>query len=313
MSNPTNPTSANSESTAGKSHGGYIGRFAPSPTGPLHFGSVLAAVASYMDARANKGLWLVRMEDLDPPREPDGAAEQILQQLMQLGLHWDGEVLYQSQRLENYAQALKELQQKQLCYRCDCTRLQIRKLGSVYDGRCRHRLSPPNHEFAIRVKTADKAIEFLDLIQGTYKQNIYTETGDFVIRRKDKLFAYQLAVVVDDKYQGITDIVRGFDLLDSTPRQIYLQQLLGYSTPAYGHIPVIVNALGDKLSKQTFAPAADIQNSTRLIHQCLNFLGQAAPGTLLNSDPQSLIDWGIEHWDIHAVPKLANIPQDLPK
>jgi glutamyl-Q tRNA(Asp) synthetase len=318
MSNPTNPAaaksvSANANATIGKSHSGYIGRFAPSPTGPLHFGSVLAAVASYMDAKANNGLWLLRMEDLDPPREPAGAADQILQQLTQLGLHWDGEVLYQSQRLKNYAEALKELQDRQLCYRCDCSRSQIRNMGSVYDGRCRQRLTPASHEFAVRVKTDAKAIEFLDLIQGAHQHAIYTETGDFVIRRKDKLFAYQLAVVVDDEYQGITHVIRGFDLLDSTPRQIYLQQLLDYSTVVYGHIPIVINALGDKLSKQTFAPAADIQNSSRLLHQCLNFLGQAAPGALLNAEPQSLLAWGIEHWDIHAVPKLATIRQDAPK
>lgn len=296
-----------------KPDSGYVGRFAPSPTGPLHFGSVIAAIASYIDARANRGRWLVRMEDLDPPREAPGAAEQILKQLTQLGLAWDDEVLYQSQRLENYALALQELQDAGLCFRCDCTRSKIKSSGSIYDGSCRHRASPPEHGYAVRIKTEATLIEFQDLIQGDYGQNIGTDIGDFVIRRKDKLFAYQLAVVVDDEYQGITHVVRGFDLLDSTPRQIYLQQLLNYSSPSYGHIPVIVNASGDKLSKQSFAPSADVQNPSYLIHQCLALLGQVPPANLLNTDPDTQLRWGIEHWDIQAVPNLAKLPQELPK
>ena len=308
MSKPTSLVSA-----PRKPDPSYVGRFAPSPTGPLHFGSVLAAVASYVDAKANQGLWLVRMEDLDPPREPEGAAEQILDQLNELGLVWDDEVLYQSRRLENYQKALTELQENQLCFRCDCTRPQIKAMGPVYDGTCRRRIPPPEIEFAIRVKTGDTVITFEDLIQGSCRQNIGMDTGDFVIRRKDRLFAYQLAVVVDDEYQGITHVVRGFDLLESAPRQIYLQQLLHYTTPIYGHIPVVVNASGDKLSKQTFAPAADIQYSSQLIHQCLGFLGQAPPAAQLHADPQSQLQWAIEHWDIQAVPKLAKLPQDSPK
>ena len=296
-----------------KPDSGYVGRFAPSPTGPLHFGSVIAAVASYIDARANQGRWLVRMEDLDPPREAPGAAEQILKQLTQLGLAWDDEVLYQSQRLENYASALLKLQDAGLCFRCDCTRSKIKSSGSIYDGSCRHRASPPEHGYAVRIKTEATLIEFQDLIQGEYRQNIGTDIGDFVIRRKDQLFAYQLAVVVDDEYQGITHVVRGFDLLDSTPRQIYLQQLLNYSSPTYGHIPAIVNASGDKLSKQSFAPSADAENASHLIFQCLALLGQAPPADLLNSDPDSQLRWGIEHWDIQAVPKLAKLPQELSK
>ena len=308
MSNSINPVSQ-----IRKTDSGYVGRFAPSPTGPLHFGSVIAAVASYIDARANQGRWLVRMEDLDPPREPPGAAEQILKQLTQLALVWDDEVLYQSQRLENYALALRELQNAGLCFRCDCTRSKIKNSGSIYDGTCRHRASPPEHGYAVRLKTEATLIEFQDLVQGDCRQNIGTEIGDFVIRRKDKLFAYQLAVVVDDEYQGITHVVRGFDLLDSTPRQIYLQQLLNYSSPTYGHIPVIVNASGDKLSKQSFAPSADVQNQSYLIHQCLALLGQTPPATLLNADSDAQLRWGIEHWDIQAVPKLAKLPQELPK
>ncbi len=313
MSNSTSPVSVNPVSQIGKPDSPYVGRFAPSPTGPLHFGSVIAAVASYIDARANHGRWLVRMEDLDPPREPPGAAAQILKQLTQLGLVWDGEVLYQSQRLENYAQALQELQNSDLCFHCDCTRSKIKASGPIYDGTCRHRTPPPAHGYAVRIKTRNTLIEFEDLVQGVYGQNLGTEIGDFVILRKDKLFAYQLAVVVDDEYQGITHVVRGFDLLDSTPRQVYLQGLLNYSTPRYGHIPVIVNEKGDKLSKQSFAPTADVQNSSVLIYQCLALLGQAPPANLLNTVPDAQLRWGIEHWDIQAVPKLAKLPQELPK
>jgi glutamyl-Q tRNA(Asp) synthetase len=308
MSNSINPVSQ-----IRKPDSGYVGRFAPSPTGPLHFGSVIAAVASYIDARANQGRWLVRMEDLDPPREPPGAAANILRQLTQLGLQWDGEVLYQSQRLEYYALALQELIDNDLCFRCDCSRSKIKSSGSIYDGACRHRPSEPEQGYAVRIKTEDTLIEFQDLVQGVHRQNLGTEVGDFVILRKDKLFAYQLAVVVDDEYQGITHVVRGFDLLDSTPRQVYLQQLLNYSTPRYGHIPVIVNASGDKLSKQSFAPSADVENSSHLIYQCLILLGQAPPGNLLNSDPHTQLRWGIAHWDVQAVPKLAKLPQELSK
>ena len=253
------------------------------------------------------------MEDLDPPREPPGAAANILRQLTQLGLQWDGEVLYQSQRLETYTLALQELIDNDLCFRCDCSRSKIKSSGSIYDGACRHRASPPEQEYAVRIKTQDTLIEFQDLIQGVHRQNLDTEVGDFIILRKDKLFAYQLAVVVDDEYQGITHVVRGFDLLDSTPRQVYLQQLLNYTTPCYGHIPVIVNASGDKLSKQSFAPSADAENASHLIFQCLALLGQAPPADLLNSDPDSQLRWGIEHWDIQAVPKLAKLPQELSK
>ncbi len=313
MSNSINPVSSNPVSQIHKPDSGYVGRFAPSPTGPLHFGSVIAAVASYIDARANQGRWLVRMEDLDPPREPPGAAANILRQLTQLGLQWDGEVLYQSQRLEYYALALQQLIDNDLCFRCDCSRSKIKSSGSIYDGTCRHRASPPEQDYAVRIKTKTTLIEFQDLVQGVHRQNLDTEVGDFVILRKDKLFAYQLAVVVDDEYQGITHVVRGFDLLDSTPRQVYLQQLLNYSTPYYGHIPVIVNEFGDKLSKQSFAPSADVENSSLLIYQCLALLGQVPPANLLKSDPDTQLRWGIEHWDIQAVPKLAKLPQELSK
>ena len=300
----------NSNSESNDENASYVGRFAPSPTGPLHFGSLLAAVASFLDARANQGSWLLRMEDLDPPREPAGAADQILRQLSDLGLHWDGEVLYQSSRLGAYAEVLERLRQQQLCYACDCTRPQIKAMGSVYDGRCRKRDTAPQGEFAIRLITEPIDITIHDLVQGHYQQNIERDIGDFVIRRKDTLFAYQLAVVVDDEYQNITHVIRGFDLIDSTPRQIYLQRLLKYHTPVYGHVPVIVNESGQKLSKQHFAEAIDANNGRKLIHQALIFLGQSPALLEHYPDSATLLQWGIDNWDIQAVPKLANIPHD---
>jgi len=289
----------------------YVGRFAPSPTGPLHFGSLIAAVASYLDARAVGGTWLVRMEDLDPPREPAGADLQILEQLVQLGLEWDGEILYQSSRLDSYQSAENQLTAAQLCYPCDCTRPQIKAMGSVYNGACRGKTTPPATGYAIRLKTEPLDIKIDDRVQGHYQSNIGTGTGDFVIRRKDKLFAYQLAVVVDDAFQGITHIIRGHDLIDSTPRQIYLQRLLGFSIPDYGHIPIVTDSLGQKLSKQQFATPVDATNARQLIHQALHYLGQSPPEPNQHGTPRQQLEWGVEHWDIQAVPKLATIQQEL--
>lgn len=288
----------------------YIGRFAPSPTGPLHFGSLIAAVASYLDAKANQGRWLVRMEDLDPPRESPGAAALILRQLELLGLCWDGEVLYQSNRLEAYENTLAQLKDRKLCFDCDCTRPQVREMGNVYDGTCRRRNSAPENNFAVRVKTEPIDIGINDLVQGRYSQNLNDDVGDFIIKRKDTLIAYQLAVVVDDDHQNITHIIRGFDLIDSTPRQIFLQRLLGFEEPIYGHVPIIVNNSGQKLSKQHFAAAIDVSRAPLLLHRVLTFLGQSPPLGSDITDPRDQLQWGIENWDIQAVPKLATIPED---
>jgi glutamyl-Q tRNA(Asp) synthetase len=287
----------------------YCGRFAPSPTGPLHFGSLLAAIASFLDARAHGGQWLVRIEDLDPPREPAGAADLILRQLESFGLCWDREVLYQSARLPAYAQALQTLQAQERCYSCTCSRPQIRDMGAVYDGHCRHRSQPPTSEYALRVRTDPLVIGIDDSIVGSYSQNIASDCGDFVIRRKDGLFAYQLAVVVDDAFQGITHVIRGADLLDSTPRQIFLQRLLQLPTPVYGHIPLIVDGQGEKLSKQRFAPAIDSADALTLTHAALSALGQRVPPLKDFSDNAAQLEWAIRNWDIQAVPKLATIPQ----
>ncbi len=285
----------------------YIGRFAPSPSGALHFGSLLAALASFLDARACGGQWLLRMEDLDPAREPPGAADQILYLLEHLGLHWDGPVVYQSERQAAYADALEQLREAGLVFPCDCTRKRMRQLENVYDGHCRKRAQVPEPH-ALRLRIENREITLSDQIQGCYGQNLSQECGDFIIRRKDGLIAYQLAVVVDDAWQNISHIVRGFDLLDSTPRQLYLQEKLGLPLPRYAHIPVASDAMGQKLSKQHFARPLDQGRAAEHIHRALEFLGQAPPPALQQATVEELLAWGIEHWDIHEVPRLATIP-----
>jgi len=276
-------------------------------------GSLLAAVASFLDARANKGVWLLRMEDLDPPREPEGAADQILHQLESLQLLWDERVLYQSTRLDAYQTALEELRAKDLCFQCTCTRQRLKTLAGVYDGHCRpfgaDAHSQKSRPSATRLRVTDQTCTFTDRIQGEYSQHLLSEVGDFVIKRKDGLFAYQLAVVVDDEEQEITDIVRGYDLLDSTPRQLYLQESLGYGRQRYAHFPVIINSEGQKLSKQHFAPAIDPVKGCELLLSALHYLGQNPDPTLAGSDCETVLNWGIENWDIQAVPKLASIPE----
>lgn len=285
----------------------YVGRFAPSPTGPLHFGSLVAALASYLDAKANGGRWLVRIEDLDPPREVTGSSTHILKQLQALGMNWDDDVLYQSTRLSAYERILQQLENLEYCFNCDCSRQRVSGLGGVYDGRCRSRGLNPSPGLAIRLKTSSKTVRFADGIQGDYVQNLEHEVGDFILRRRDGLFAYQLAVVADDAAQKITHVVRGYDLLSSTPRQIYLQQLLGLPTPSYAHIPIVVNELGQKFSKQHFAKPIDLKNASSLLVSALQFLGMTPPPTLIGAAPAALMAWGAKHWDIQRVPKLAKM------
>jgi len=269
-------------------------------------GSLLAALASYLDARANDGLWLMRMDDLDPPREVPGAATQILESLRAHGLHWDGDVLWQSSRHRAYREAIATLQAADLLYPCDCSRARIAEL-SAYDGHCRDRHSVPEPS-AIRVKVPDNCqITFNDGLQGQIDTRLDRNPGDFVIRRKDGLFAYQLAVVVDDAFQGVNRIVRGADLLDSTPRQVYLQSCLALPTPVYSHIPVITDDQGRKFSKQSQAPALDNHAATGNLRTALKFLGQSPPpGRCTN--PQQLLDFAAEHWtplDIPHSPTIA--------
>ena len=291
-----------------ESESGYIGRFAHSPTGPLHFGSLLAALASFLDARANQGKWLMRIEDLDPPREPAGSAELILQQLQDFGMNWDDEVLYQSARLGIYEEIVDQLQDKGLAYPCDCTRPQIREMGLVYNGSCRERSTPPERPYALRLKTEALEIGFDDKIQGHFSQQLELDAGDFVIRRKDELYAYQLAVVVDDEFQNITHVVRGWDLLDSTPRQIYLQRVLNYQEMSYIHIPIIVDEKGQKLSKQAFAPSIETDRASEAIYKALVFLGQVPPAEIAIERPESQLQWAIANWDSQAVAKVSSLP-----
>lgn len=291
----------------------YRGRFAPSPTGPLHFGSLVAAVGSYLDARQQGGEWLVRMEDIDTPRNVPGAAEQILAALESFGFEWDGPVLWQSTRLDAYTAALDCLQQRGVLYACACSRKEIADSASrpaidgglAYPGTCRNGLPPGRAARAWRLRVDEREISFVDRVQGRIAQSLERDVGDFVLRRADGLFAYQLAVTVDDNFQGISDIVRGADLLASTPRQIWLQQLLGYAEPRYAHLPVVCNAAGEKLSKQTLAPALDLASASPQLCAALAFLGQAVPEELARTSVPEVWQWAMENWRFEAIPRMA--------
>ena len=289
----------------------YIGRFAPSPTGLLHIGSLLTALASYADARAHGGRWLVRMEDLDPPREMAGAADDILRTLEAFGFEWDGGVAYQSRRYDLYHEALGRLKAKGLVYPCDCSRKDWQAVaragadGFVYNGCCAG-LDPQRalHKTpAWRVRVPNEIIGFDDAVVGHYAQNLAHDIGDFVLLRADGFWAYQLAVVADDAAQGITHIVRGQDLLVSTPRQLWLQRALGAPEPHYAHLPLLVNGAGQKWSKQTLAPALDLGAREALLRQVMAYLQlPAAPEV---GRPQDLLAWAVRHWDMAKVPKAA--------
>lgn len=280
----------------------YRGRFAPSPTGPLHMGSLIAAMASYLDARAHHGQWLVRMEDLDPPREMPGAADSILRTLEAYGFEWDETVWYQSRRSEIYQMYVERLLEAGLAFHCGCSRRDIRAHavvgpeGPIYPGTCRDGLPAGSKPRTVRLRVADTEIRLEDRLQGRLSQNLARELGDFVVRRADGLFAYQLAVVVDDAAQGITDVVRGSDLLSSTPRQCWLQSQLALPRPRYLHIPVAVNADGAKLSKQTRAPALDPTEPVPALWQAAAFLELDPPEPLRAASPETFWDWALSHW-----------------
>lgn len=292
----------------------YRGRFAPSPTGPLHFGSLVAAVGSYLDARHQRGEWLVRIEDIDPPREIAGAADDILRALELFGMAWDGPVLYQSRRMPDYAAALDRLERRGSLYGCACTRREIADSaihstrGRIYPGTCRNGIPSGRAPRSLRVPVADVTIKLHDRLQGRLQHALGSETGDFVVRRADQLVAYQLAVVVDDAEQSITHIVRGADLLDSTPRQIHLQQLLGYPTPVYAHLPVAVNTAGDKLGKQTRAREIAAGDPLPVLVDVLRFLRQALPDDPGAASLGELWQWAIAHWDITAIANRRTLP-----
>lgn len=289
----------------------YRGRFAPSPSGPLHFGSLVAALGSYLQARSQTGEWLLRMEDLDPPRETSGADTLILKSLNAHGLNWDNEVMYQSRRHPAYEQALEHLKQKGLLFYCSCTRKQLRArqnatkdATSIYAGTCREHTKPRDN-CAIRIRVPDDEnamISFRDHIHGSITQNLKHEVGDFVLKRRDGLYAYQLAVVVDDIAQGITEVVRGADLLNSTPRQLYLYQCLNAPPPSYLHLPLALLPDRKKLSKQTGAPPLDNHKASANLVQAMRFLGMPVKVDMLDSPIEDIIKWGITNWNESKIP-----------
>lgn len=289
----------------------YRGRFAPSPTGPLHFGSLVAAVGSYLDARTQGGEWLVRMEDVDTPRNVPGAADDILRTLGAFGFEWDGPVLYQSKRFDAYADALDRLKQAGLLYGCACSRKEIADSathaaidgGLAYPGTCRGGLPAGRQARAWRLRVGAEETVFVDRLQGRVVQHLEHDVGDFVLRRADGLFAYQLAVVVDDAWQGINTVVRGADLLASTPRQIWLQRCLGYPVLTYAHLPVAANPAGEKLSKQTRAQALSVDQAAAELVRALRFLGQGVPDALAQGAVADVWAWAGENWTFDVVPR----------
>lgn len=289
-----------------QAHQGYRGRFAPSPSGLLHFGSLIAALASYLDAKHNRGKWLVRIEDIDPPREKLGASAEILNTLESYGLNWDEDVLYQSQQSSLYLEVLASLKQQKLSYHCACSRAKIKADGGVYQGHCR-KLDLPASNNAIRVINTVATSQYHDLIQGDVSCDKKLAGEDFIVRRKDNLFAYQLAVVVDDIYQGISHIIRGCDLLEPTARQLSFYQILNHPAPTFGHFPLAITDEGYKLSKQNNAPAIDTKNPIPSLIAALRFLGQQPPTELNYASVDELLTWAISHWSINNVPKSQEI------
>ena len=284
----------------------YVGRFAPTPSGPLHFGSLIAAVASYLDARANQGRWLVRIEDLDPPRTAPGSIDAILFCLDAFGLHWDGEPMFQSQRQQAYNQALEQLLKQGQIYSCSCSRAQF-KANPLY--KCTCLAHPPAIQgSARRIALPRQSITVDDVIIGPQTQHLADDVGDFVVQRKDQLFSYQLAVVVDDAEQHISHIIRGSDLYHQTPRQVWLQTCLSFQRPIYGHLPIITNDQGQKLSKQNLARPLDLTQAPSLLSEALERLGQATPCALRQAPVEEQLAWAVAQWDINKVPKCMQDP-----
>jgi len=292
----------------------YRGRFAPSPTGPLHFGSLVAAAGSFLEARTQGGAWLLRMEDVDAPRCSQAAADDILRTLEACGFAWDGEVVRQSRRTEAYEAALERLKDRGRVFACACTRKELADSAiapdgaAIYPGTCRQGVPAGRLARAWRLRVGNARVGFDDAIQGRIDSDLALDAGDFVLLRADGLFAYQLAVVIDDAAAGITDVVRGADLLASTPRQIFLQQCLGLPMPHYAHLPVAVNAAGEKLSKQTHAAPVDASRPGPALHAALAFLGQQPPPELSGANPRELWAWGLANWQLARVPRGPAYP-----
>jgi glutamyl-Q tRNA(Asp) synthetase len=298
----TKPMSA--ESAAGAFQPNYVGRFAPSPTGSLHLGSLLAAVGSFVDARHHGGRWLVRMEDLDTARVVPGCADEMLRALEAFGLHWDGAIEYQSTRKHHYLEALTRLSERNLSYRCSCTRAERSAQGG-YPGTCRSgaRLTGPT---ATRFRVADEPVRFADRVQGECVFDL-RQLGDVVVRRRDGTFAYQLAVVVDDGLQGVTDVVRGADLLDNTPWQLALQRALDLPTPRYAHLPLVVEPRAGKLAKSRRSLPLVPAHASVLLHEVLTLLGQAPTAELKSELPERILAWATGHWNLDAVAGIREV------
>jgi glutamyl-Q tRNA(Asp) synthetase len=294
------------------------GRFAPSPTGPLHFGSLLTAVGSFCLARQSAGRWLLRIEDLDRPRVIPGAADDILRTLEALGLEWDGEVVWQSRRDAAYAAALMRLNATGLLYSCACSRKEILasaphpgEEGPVYPGTCRHGIPAGRHPRALRLRVPQEQVCFVDGVFGRQEQCLATVVGDFVLRRADGLFAYQVAVVVDDADSGVNQVVRGADLLPSTPRQIFLCGCLGYPVPRYVHLPLALAPDGEKLSKRHGAVSVrDGGAQGDVVWRALRFLGQDIPEALRPASPREILAWGVRNFALERVPQRGSVPGD---
>ena len=287
----------------------YRGRFAPSPSGALHFGSLIAALGSYLQAKSQHGIWQIRIDDIDPPREVSGAAQDILETLSAYGFEWDDNVIYQSKQHAAYEAALLTLTAQQLCYPCACTRKTIKQQGGIYLGNCRHKKLPQTGN-ALRLNV-DKLVypvtQFHDCLQGNIFLNKKEAHEDFIIKRKDGLYAYNLAVVIDDLNQGITEVVRGADLLPTTGKQISLYQLLNKPLPDYLHLPVAVTSPGHKLSKQNHALAIDKKNPIPTLLQALNFLGHPVPHSVNKSNCHHILAWATKNWDLKNIPKKSEI------
>ena len=291
-------------------HSDYIGRFAPSPSGDLHFGSLIAALGSWLQARAHRGQWRVRIEDIDPPREISGAASRILQQLERYGLYWDGDILWQSQRHEAYREVLERLIQQGQGYYCDCPRQRIQQQGGFYDRHCRDRGLPADNA-ALRLKVDSPVTHFTDQLRGHIPVNPALAAEDFIIHRRDGLFAYNLAVVVDDHAQGITEVVRGADLIEPTPRQITLYQQLGWTPPAWLHLPLALNADGNKLSKQNHAPPLPEGDTLPVLVEALRFLGQTVHPAWRDLSQSAFLAEAVARWQPSRLPQQSAVPGTL--
>lgn len=294
---------------------GYTGRFAPSPTGPLHFGSLVAAVGSYLQAKAHSGRWLLRIEDIDPPREQPGATDAIVTALERYGFEWDGGTIFQSDSRPTHDAAVQTLLDRELAYPCGCSRrdlagLPTSPIGTIYPGTCRNGTDAT--QTAIRLRTTDAPISFVDELQGRQSHRLASESGDFIIRRRDGLIAYHLAVVVNDGIEGVTEVVRGIDLMDSTPRQIWLQQLLDYRTPNYVHLPVVTHPNGDKLSKLTGARGIPLSGRRRALVAALAALHQDPPPSLAATSLPEIWRWSTENWSLRPLAGVTAVATDSP-